>query len=48
MIILIRFLLSLATCSHCLVIDDQLNILPISTHMLDIEPLPQQTKVHWC
>lgn len=35
---LFRFLLSLADCQHCVVIDDQLNILPISSHMLSIKP----------
>uniref|UniRef100_A0A8C0JCB7 RNA cytidine acetyltransferase n=1 Tax=Chelonoidis abingdonii TaxID=106734 RepID=A0A8C0JCB7_CHEAB len=37
-----RFILSLATCKNCLVIDDQLNILPISSHIANITPvLPQ-------
>jgi len=31
-------LLSLATCTRCLVVDDQLNVLPIS-HDLKIEPV---------
>lgn len=34
-----RFLLSLASCSRCLVVDDQLNVLPISSHNLKIEPV---------
>ncbi|KAM0725527.1 RNA cytidine acetyltransferase [Formica fusca] len=34
-----RFLLSLASCTRCLVIDDQLNVLPISSHNLRIEPV---------
>ncbi|EZA60853.1 N-acetyltransferase [Ooceraea biroi] len=34
-----RFLLSLATCSRCLVVDDQLNVLPISSQNLKIEPI---------
>ncbi|EHH22996.1 N-acetyltransferase 10 [Macaca mulatta] len=38
-----RFLLSLASCKKCLVIDDQLNILPISSHVATIEALPPQT-----
>ncbi|KAH0516674.1 N-acetyltransferase 10 [Microtus ochrogaster] len=37
-----RFILSLASCKKCLVIDDQLNILPISSHMASIEALPPQ------
>ncbi|XP_053995758.1 RNA cytidine acetyltransferase [Hylaeus anthracinus] len=32
-----RFLLSLASCKRCLVVDDQLNILPLSSHNLKIE-----------
>ncbi|KMR04795.1 n-acetyltransferase 10 [Lasius niger] len=32
-----RFLLSLASCTRCLVVDDQLNVLPISSHNLKIE-----------
>ncbi|KAL4697699.1 hypothetical protein H8959_003397 [Pygathrix nigripes] len=38
-----RFILSLASCKKCLVIDDQLNILPISSHVATIEALPPQT-----
>ncbi|KAK2100600.1 N-acetyltransferase 10, partial [Saguinus oedipus] len=38
-----RFILSLASCKKCLVIDDQLNILPISSHIATIEALPPQT-----
>ncbi|XP_066585777.1 RNA cytidine acetyltransferase [Prorops nasuta] len=34
-----RFLLSLASCKRCLVVDDQLNILPLSSHNLNIEPV---------
>ncbi|EHB01864.1 UPF0202 protein C20G8.09c [Heterocephalus glaber] len=37
-----RFILSLASCKKCLVIDDQLNILPISSHMASLETLPPQ------
>uniref|UniRef100_A0A452GYH4 RNA cytidine acetyltransferase n=1 Tax=Gopherus agassizii TaxID=38772 RepID=A0A452GYH4_9SAUR len=37
-----RFILSLAACKNCIVIDDQLNILPISSHIANITPvLPQ-------
>ncbi|XP_072747429.1 RNA cytidine acetyltransferase [Anoplolepis gracilipes] len=32
-----RFLLSLASCTRCLVVDDQLNVLPVSSHNLRIE-----------
>jgi tRNA(Met) C34 N-acetyltransferase TmcA len=34
-----RFLLSLSTNKHCLVVDDQLNILPISSKTLVIKPI---------
>lgn len=34
-----RFILSLASCKQCLVVDDQLNILPISSSTAEIEPL---------
>ncbi|KAL0273043.1 UNVERIFIED_CONTAM: hypothetical protein PYX00_005816 [Menopon gallinae] len=34
-----RFLLSLASCSRCLVVDDQLNVLPISSHTLQVKPV---------
>lgn len=37
-----RFLLSLAACKSCIVMDDELNILPISSHMQSITPLPVQ------
>ena len=32
-----RFLLSLASCKRCLVVDDQLNVLPLSSHNLKVE-----------
>lgn len=35
--------MSLASCDQCLVVDDQLNILPISSHTLEIEPLPAKS-----
>ena len=38
-----RFILSLTSCGQCLVVDDQLNILPISSSALDIEPLPPKS-----
>ncbi|XP_067044164.1 RNA cytidine acetyltransferase-like [Acropora muricata] len=39
-----RFILSLASCKNCMVIDDQLNILPISSHTLTITALPTKSK----
>ncbi|XP_025945193.1 RNA cytidine acetyltransferase isoform X2 [Apteryx rowi] len=39
-----RFILSLASCKNCIVIDDQLNILPISTHVANIMPVPPQSQ----
>ncbi|XP_070553910.1 RNA cytidine acetyltransferase-like [Ptychodera flava] len=39
-----RFLLSLASCKNCMVIDDQLNILPISSHCLSIAPVPPRSR----
>ncbi|XP_077451509.1 RNA cytidine acetyltransferase [Stigmatopora argus] len=39
-----RFILSLASCKNCVVIDDQLNILPISSHMANIQPVPPKTQ----
>ncbi|KAK7318525.1 hypothetical protein RJT34_03228 [Clitoria ternatea] len=35
-----RFLLSLASCKACVVMDDELNILPISSHIRSISPVP--------
>ena len=40
-----RFLLSLSSCSSCLVVDDQLNVLPISSKMLEIAAV-QKTEEH--
>ncbi|GAV93049.1 DUF1726 domain-containing protein [Cephalotus follicularis] len=34
-----RFLLSIASCKSCVVMDDELNILPISSHIRSITPL---------
>lgn len=47
-VLFLRFILSLASCKKCLVIDDQLNILPISSHAATIEALPPQTPVSLC
>jgi N-acetyltransferase 10 len=35
-----RFILSLGSCPSCLVCDEELNILPISSHIRTIQPLP--------
>lgn len=32
-----RFILSLSSCSNCVVVDDELNVLPISTHILEMK-----------
>ena len=34
-----RFILSLANCRQCLVLDDELNILPLSSHVRHIQPI---------
>lgn len=34
-----RFLLSLASCKRCLMVDDQLSVLPISSHNLHVTPV---------
>lgn len=34
-----RFMLSLASCKRCLVVDDQLSVLPISSHNLHVTPV---------
>ncbi|KAM4617526.1 RNA cytidine acetyltransferase [Discoglossus pictus] len=39
-----RFILSLSSCKTCMVIDDQLNILPISTHIAHIKPVAPKTQ----
>lgn len=38
-----RFILSLASCKTCMVIDDQFNLLPFSSHALNIQPLPAKS-----
>ena len=35
-----RMVLSLASNTSCLLVDDELNILPTSSHVMNIEPLP--------
>ncbi|XP_060530901.1 RNA cytidine acetyltransferase isoform X2 [Cylas formicarius] len=39
-----RFLLSLASCKRCLVLDDQLAVLPISSHNLHVTPVEPSQK----
>ncbi|XP_053304561.1 RNA cytidine acetyltransferase [Spea bombifrons] len=39
-----RFILSLVSCKNCVVIDDQLNILPISSHVTNIKPVPPKSQ----
>lgn len=39
---LVRFLLSLSSCQRCLVVDDQLTVLPISSHVLELEPVTRE------
>lgn len=34
-----RFILSLSSCKNCVVVDDELNVLPISKHVKHIEPI---------
>lgn len=34
-----RFLLSIASCKACVVMDDELNVLPISSHIRSITPV---------
>ncbi|KAF6021226.1 NAT10 [Bugula neritina] len=38
-----RFILSLTACANCLVIDDELNVLPISSATANITPLPPKS-----
>ncbi|XP_063052784.1 RNA cytidine acetyltransferase [Engraulis encrasicolus] len=39
-----RFILSLSSCKTCVAIDDQLNILPISSHIANIKAVPPKTQ----
>lgn len=39
-----RFILSLASCKNCIVIDDQLDILPISSNVANIKPVPPKSQ----
>lgn len=38
-----RFILSLSSCANCLVVDDKLNILPISSNAVNIKPVPPKS-----
>ncbi|XP_069755546.1 RNA cytidine acetyltransferase [Narcine bancroftii] len=38
-----RFILSLASCKNCIVINDHLDILPISSHILNIKSVPPKS-----
>ena len=40
-----RFMLSLTSCRSCMVIDDQFNVLPFSSHSLNVQPLPAKSLV---
>ena len=39
-VVAFRFILSLGSCEDCIVMDDSLNVLPISSHVVSIEPVP--------
>ena len=39
-----RFILSLANCPSCIFMDDELNILPLSTHVRTLAPVPPGTE----
>jgi N-acetyltransferase 10 len=41
-----RFILSLSTCKNCIVMDDEMNILPISSHIRSIEPVQKDVDSH--
>ena len=41
-----RFLLSLSSCSSCMVIDDRLNILPVSSHLFNLAALPKPENIN--
>ncbi|XP_073977279.1 RNA cytidine acetyltransferase l(1)G0020 isoform X2 [Rhodnius prolixus] len=41
-----RFLLSLSSCKRCLVVDDQLKILPISSHVFDVQSTPENEVIN--
>ncbi|KAF4525079.1 hypothetical protein B566_EDAN001993 [Ephemera danica] len=37
-----KFLLSLSSCSRCLVVDDSLDVLPLSSHVLSLTPVTEE------
>jgi N-acetyltransferase 10 len=39
-----RFILSLGDCQTCVAMNDQLEVLPISSHIVQLEPVPPSTK----
>ena len=39
-----RFILSLATCKNCIVVDDELNVLPLSSHIINLESITPRPK----
>lgn len=41
-----RFLLSLSKNKNCIVMDDELNILPISDHINEIKPIDEKTIIN--
>ena len=43
--VIFRFMLSLTSCRNCMVIDDQFNVLPFSSHSLNIQPVPAKSLV---
>ncbi len=40
-----RFILSLSTCKNCIVMDDEMNILPISSHIKQIESVKKEVDI---
>ncbi|XP_014253743.2 RNA cytidine acetyltransferase [Cimex lectularius] len=41
-----RFLLSLSSCQRCLVVDEKLNVLPISSHVFEISCMEEKVKTY--
>jgi N-acetyltransferase 10 len=39
-----RFILSLMKCRGCIVLDDELNILPLSSHVAELKPVVQKAR----
>ncbi|KAI1303101.1 RNA cytidine acetyltransferase [Halotydeus destructor] len=40
-----RFILALASCKSCVVLDDKLTVLPISSHVAEIDPIPKTNEL---